>query len=56
MKKLLHVGCGPKTLANIPARFDPAGWEECQWENKSVPIMGIEKCTTHTRDGYCSIR
>jgi len=28
MKKLLHVGYGPKTLAGIPARFDPAEWEE----------------------------
>lgn len=28
MKKLLHVGCGQKTLANIPVRFDPAEWEE----------------------------
>jgi len=28
LKKLLHVGCGPKTLANIPVRFDPTEWEE----------------------------
>ena len=28
MKKLLHVGCGPKSLAGIPVRFDPAEWEE----------------------------
>lgn len=28
MKKLLHVGCGPKTLADIPVRFDTTEWEE----------------------------
>ena len=26
----------------------------CQWESKSVPISGIEKCTTYPHDG-CSL-
>ena len=28
--------------------------DDCQWESKSVPISGIEKCTTHPHDG-CSL-
>jgi len=69
--RLIELGFGEfqnLDLANdfyyLPFQLLSGGFERlikchiclCQWENKSVPIMGIEKCTTHTRDGYCSIR
>lgn len=28
MRKLLHVGCGPQTLENLPAYFQDGTWEE----------------------------
>jgi predicted SAM-dependent methyltransferase len=46
MKKLLHVGSGPKTLANIPARFDPAEWEEVRLDINPAIKPDIVASTT----------
>jgi len=46
MKKVLHVGSGPKTLTGIPARFDPVEWEEVRLDINPAIKPDIVSSTT----------